>query len=55
MNIKVKQNQLEEIEGIFPHYPYVLHRATLSRTKIPWHWHEELEFDYVTEGRVSLY
>ncbi|MEE0419130.1 MAG: AraC family transcriptional regulator [Lachnospiraceae bacterium] len=54
MKIRLKDNQLEEIEGLSPDYPYVYHYANLSATKIPWHWHEELEFNYVVSGKVKL-
>lgn len=54
MYIKVKTNQLEEIEGITSEYPYVMHHTNLAETRIPWHWHEELEFCYVKSGTVKL-
>lgn len=54
MKIKVKGNQIEEIEGLFADYPYVLHDANLWDTKVPWHWHEELEFDYIIKGSVRV-
>ncbi len=54
MKIKIKSNQMEEIEGIRPDYPYVYHHVRVSETKVPWHWHEELEFDYVMEGKGKL-
>ena len=54
MEIRVKGNQLEEIEGLYADYPYVFHHADLKYTYIPWHWHEEFEFDYVVSGRVKL-
>lgn len=54
MRIKVKENQLETIEGIRPEYPYVLHHVNLSDTKVPWHWHEEFEFVCVISGSIKL-
>lgn len=54
MNIKIKENQLELIEGLSTAYPYVLHHANLTDTKIPWHWHEELEFGYVQNGKIEV-
>lgn len=54
MKIKVKSNQMEEIEGIRPDYPYVYHHVNMSETRVPWHWHEELEFNYISEGRAKL-
>ena len=52
--IRLKDNQSEEIEGLTVEYPYVLHRVDLSATRIPWHWHEEVEFVLVREGRMRL-
>ena len=54
MEIKINKNQAEEIEGLTVEYPYVLHRAELGSTKIPWHWHEEVEFVYVRDGSMRL-
>lgn len=45
---------MEQIEGLRPEYPYILHRINLDEITIPWHWHQELEFIYVTEGKVKL-
>lgn len=50
MKIKLKENRLEEIEGISTEYPYAFHHANLAETKVPWHWHEEVEFDYIVSG-----
>lgn len=52
--IKLKENQLEEIEGLTSEYPYVLHRTALPETNIPWHWHEEFEFVYIVRGSLKL-
>lgn len=46
---------MEEIQGLQSEYPYTLHRVNLDYTSIPWHWHEELEFIYVTEGELRLH
>lgn len=54
MKIKVMGNQLEEIEGIYPDYPYVMHRADVAYTKVPWHWHEEIEIGWIEEGSVEV-
>ena len=55
MKIKIASNQMEEIQGLQSEYPYTLHRVNLDYTSIPWHWHEELEFIYVTEGELRLH
>lgn len=54
MRIKVKSNQLEEIEGLFAEYPYVMHHADLQDTKVPWHWHSEVEFNYIICGEAEV-
>lgn len=54
MKIRVKENQSETIEGLHTEYPYVLHHVNMKDTKVPWHWHEELEFDYVVSGAVKV-
>ena len=54
MNIKVKTNQMEEVEGLTNAYPYAYHHAELGRTAVPWHWHEALEFNLVVSGTVRV-
>lgn len=54
MRIRVRENQQESIEGLNREYPYVLHHVDLRDTKVPWHWHEELEFDYVSSGTIKI-
>lgn len=50
MKIKLKENRLEEIEGISTEYPYAFHHENLAETRVPWHWHEEVEFNYIVSG-----
>lgn len=52
--IIVQKNQLEEIEGITADYPYVMHRVDIAATKVPWHWHEEMEIGYIEEGSAEI-
>lgn len=54
MIIRVSHNQMEEIEGLHNEYPYAYHHVKLSQTDVPWHWHEALEFNYVSEGCVKV-
>ncbi|MDD3218944.1 MAG: AraC family transcriptional regulator [Lachnospiraceae bacterium] len=54
MEIKIGNNQMEEIEGLHPEYPYTMHHVDTSKIAIPWHWHEEVEFDYIVEGNTKL-
>lgn len=54
MKIRIRENQAEEIEGLSSEYPFVLHHVTLPETSVPWHWHEEFEFDYILRGTMEL-
>lgn len=50
----IKNNQEEVIEDITIEYPYAMHCADLNDMMISWHWHEEVEFDYVVSGEVEV-
>lgn len=52
--IRVNRHQEEKVEGLSVEYPYVMHRGNLAETKIPWHWHEEVEFVFVRQGHMRL-
>lgn len=54
MKLRILNNRMEEVEGLYNEYPYVFHHVDLSKTLIPWHWHEELEFCYVQAGSVKV-
>lgn len=54
MRITVRENHMEEIEDIRPEFPYTCHHVEMKNTKVPWHWHEELEFDRVVSGEAKL-
>ena len=54
-NIRVNQQQMEEIEGITMEYPYVMHKLNAEGIQIPWHWHEELEFNYIVKGKMQVF
>lgn len=54
MKIKIRENQSEAIEGISREYPYAFHHVNIRETTVPWHWHEELELEYIAEGRVKV-
>lgn len=54
MKLIIRNNQMEEVEGLQNEYPYAFHHVDLQQTMIPWHWHEALEFDYVVQGQVSV-
>ena len=55
MKIRIKENQQEAIQGITQEYPYAYHHVNIKKIKIPWHWHEELELNYVESGCVKVY
>ena len=54
MKIRLRPNQMEEIEGLRNEYPYAYHHVDLSATAIPWHWHEALEFNYIAQGSMKV-
>ena len=54
MKIRIRENQSEEIEGLSTEYPYICHHVNLADTRIPWHWHEEVEFVFVASGAMTL-
>ena len=54
MKLRIRNNQMEEVEGLYNEYPYVYHCADLSKTLIPWHWHEAVEFCYVQTGSMKV-
>lgn len=54
MKIRITETQLEEIEGLTTEYPYICHHVNLADTRVPWHWHEELEFNYIVNGTAVL-
>jgi len=54
MKLRIRSNQMEEVEGLHNEYPYVFHHVDLGKTLIPWHWHEALEFCYIQSGSVKV-
>jgi len=54
MEIRIGNHRMEDIEGLRSEYPYAYHHVDLSKTLVPWHWHEELEFGYVLAGSVKV-
>lgn len=54
MELRIYSNQMEEVEGLYNAYPYVFHHVDMSKTAIPWHWHEALEFCYIQAGSVKV-
>ena len=54
MKLHIRNNQMEEVEGLRNEYPYTFHHVSLQVTEVPWHWHEALEFNLVLEGQVKV-
>lgn len=54
MKLQIRNNQMEEVEGLYNEYPYVFHHVDLCQTAVPWHWHEALEFCYIQSGSVKV-
>ena len=54
MKLHIRNNQMEEVEGLRNEYPYAFHHVSLKVTEVPWHWHEALEFNYVVSGHVKV-
>lgn len=54
MELVIRENQMQEVAGVTAEYPYVLNRANSSRMRVPWHWHEEVEFTLVRQGRLRV-
>ena len=48
------ENAVELIDGITYEFPYTMHERDLSNYTVPWHWHEELEFDYAYKGSIVI-
>ena len=54
MKLRIRNDQMEEIEGLHNEYPYTFHAVDMAATVVPWHWHEALEFGYVREGCIQV-
>lgn len=47
-------NDVEHVAGIKDEFPYTMHRRELTNGIIPWHWHEEVEFNYIDRGTIEI-
>ena len=54
MELRIGNHRMEDVEGLRSDYPYAFHHVDLSKTLVPWHWHEALEFGYVRSGSVKV-
>lgn len=58
MELNLNYNQLEKIGGMTTEYPYVMNINDMSKLidhTIPWHWHEELELNYIKKGSLRVF
>jgi len=54
MELIIRSDHMQEVEGVTAEYPYVLNRADSASIRVPWHWHEEVEFSFVRRGTLSV-
>ncbi len=54
MELIIGSNRMQEVEGVTAAYPYVLNRADSRHIRVPWHWHEEVEFSLIRQGRLRV-
>lgn len=54
MELVIGSNQLQQVEGISAQYPYVLNQVSSTQTRVPWHWHDEVEFSLVRQGALKV-
>lgn len=54
MKLHIRNNQMEEVEGLHNEYPYAFHHVSLKSTEVPWHWHEALEFNLILQGSMKV-
>lgn len=48
------ENAVESINGMTYEFPYTMHECDLTDFVVPWHWHEELEFNYAYQGTIMI-
>ena len=53
-SLYLNEHQLEIVSGTTAEYPYSIHVTDISEYTIPWHWHEEVEFNYMKEGSIRI-
>ena len=54
MELIIRGNHMQEVEGVTASFPYVLNQVSSAETRVPWHWHEEVEFTYVRRGQLRV-
>ncbi len=48
------ENAVEHIDGMTYEFPYTMHERDLTHYTVPWHWHEEVEFNYAYRGSIEV-
>ena len=54
MELIIGSDHMQDVEDVTAEYPYALHRVSSAETRVPWHWHEEVEFSLVRRGALQV-
>lgn len=54
MDLIIRGNRMQDVAGVTAAYPYLLNHARSSELRVPWHWHEEVEFSFVRSGTLRI-
>lgn len=52
--LNLTNEQEENVKGLTNEYPYVMYYESFEDYKVPWHWHEEVEFNYIVSGELEV-
>lgn len=55
MELIIGSDHMQDVSDVTAEYPYALHPLVSSaETRVPWHWHEEVEFSLVRRGALQV-
>ena len=55
MELTIGRDHMQDVSDVTAEYPYALHPLVSSaETRVPWHWHEEVEFSLVRRGALQV-
>lgn len=55
MELIIGSDHMQDVADVTAEYPYALHPLVNStETRVPWHWHEEVEFSLVRRGALQV-
>lgn len=55
MELIIGSDHMQDVADVTAEYPYALHPLVSSaETRVPWHWHEEVEFSLVRRGALQV-